>query len=111
MFQPKISESARAALYSRTILCIVAITTIFTANFFPAVASTERRAIVNSTTALSPDATFPGVGVGPIPDGGSGCDPSPGPSLDIIFGVSGIASAPNSVSVSITLAHPYLGDI
>jgi hypothetical protein len=43
MFQPKISESARALLYSLTILCVIAITTIFTANFFPAVASTERK--------------------------------------------------------------------
>ena len=63
---------------------------------------------------FAPEAVFPGTGVGPIPDGGAACGPSPGQSLDISFLVSGINSAPSSISVSLTFGspnHTYIGDI
>ena len=87
---------------------------IFAAKLNPAAASTERVA-ANTTLSMSPDATFPGTGAGPIPDGpsGSGC-PLPGEPLTISFDVTGIASAPSSVAVSITFGgpnHSYIGDI
>jgi subtilisin-like proprotein convertase family protein len=113
MFQTKISESARTLLYSVTILCLIAIAMIFTAKLYPAAASAERMGVAATTTLSSPDATFPGVGVGPIPDGGAAC-PQPGEPLSISFDVTGIASAPNSVAVSITFGgpnHSYIGDI
>lgn len=63
---------------------------------------------------LSSQTTFPGSGFGLIPDGGSGCAPSPGAARDITFSVTGIPSAPSSVSVSMTFGspvHTWMGDI
>lgn len=113
MFQAKISESTRTLLYSLTILCFIAVAMVFTAKFFPAIASTERPTVAKSTAVFSPEETFPGTGVGPIPDGGAGC-PQPGDPLSISFDVTGIGSAPSSVDLSITFGgpnHTYVGDI
>ncbi|MBP9663605.1 MAG: proprotein convertase P-domain-containing protein [Pyrinomonadaceae bacterium] len=49
--------------------------------------------------------------LGAIPDGGAGCDPSPGAPLDVTFTVSGVSAAPTSVSVSATLSHTFVGDV
>ncbi len=114
MFQTKISESRRTLLYSVTILCLIAIAMFFTAKLNTAAAS-SKQAADKGTTALSPAATFPGTGVGPIPDGPSGTNcPQPGEALAISFDVTGIASAPSSVAVSITFGgpnHSYIGDV
>ncbi len=53
--------------------------------------------------------TFPGTGVGPIPDGTT-CGTEGGP-LTVSFAVTGVASAPTSVSVNLTGTHPWVGDI
>lgn len=64
--------------------------------------------------SFAPEATFAGTGVGAIPDGGTGCAPSPGAARDITFNVTGISGAPSSVSVSVTFGspnHTFMGDI
>lgn len=76
----------------------------------PIAVDAQEGALNDSPT--SPEATFPGTGVGAIPDGGSPC-PLLGAPLNITFNVSGIAAAPSSVSVSMTfgLSHTWMGDI
>ncbi len=112
MFQAKLGESTRSGLYSIIVLCLIGIALFFTAKLNPTIASTEKSPVAHGTQSFSPSATFPGTGVGPIPDGGAGCDPSPGEPLTISYDVSGIGTAPGSVEVSITFAsHSYLGDV
>lgn len=57
--------------------------------------------------------TFPGTGVGPIPDGPSTSCPTAGTPLNITFNVTGISGPPSNISVSMTFspAHTWVGDI
>jgi hypothetical protein len=58
--------------------------------------------------------TFPGTNLGAIPDGGSGCAPSPGAPRDVAFNVTGISGPPTNVSVAMTFggpAHTFAGDV
>jgi len=55
--------------------------------------------------------TFPGTGVGVIPDGGSACGPTPGVALNVTFAVTGIVPPVNDIAVDVTLTHPFLGDL
>jgi len=55
--------------------------------------------------------TFPGVGAGPIPDGGPACGPV-GADLDIAFTVAGEpAGAPVDVGVELMVTHSWVGDV
>ena len=65
----------------------------------------------NINQARVPDATFPGTGVGPIPD--STATGTYGPPLVVSFAVTGITGSPSSVSVDMTLspAHTFVGDL
>ena len=58
-----------------------------------------------------PDATFPGTGVGPIPDSPGGTPPTYGPPLVISFVVSGVTAPITDVSVNVTLTHTWCGDV
>jgi subtilisin-like proprotein convertase family protein len=63
----------------------------------------------------SPQVTFNGTGVGPIPDNPN-TDPTapcqtPGPPLNVQFAVSGLTGNVQSLSVSITAEHTYVGDL
>lgn len=57
----------------------------------------------------SPAATFPGTGVGAIPDSPS--SGTYGTPLVINFAVSGVARNVSSVSADVTLTHSWVGDI
>lgn len=53
--------------------------------------------------------TFPGSGVGAIPDGGPDCG-NPGQPLDITFEVEGVSSA-IATSISLDMSHTWVGDL
>jgi subtilisin-like proprotein convertase family protein len=58
--------------------------------------------------------TYPGTGVGPVPDGGAaGCGDFSAAPLNVSFAVSGITSALSDVKVSFTMspAHSWVGDL
>lgn len=59
---------------------------------------------------LNAQQTFPGTGVGDIPDGGSGCSNN-GPALDVTFSVTGLTDPVMSVEVDMTLSHYWIGDV
>ena len=61
--------------------------------------------------STAPSATFPGSGLGPVPDGTT-CGTAGAP-LNITYNVSGIAAAPSSVSIDMTFSppHTWMGDI
>ena len=59
----------------------------------------------------SPQVTFNGTGVGPIPDGPSPNCQTPGAPLNIQFAVSGLTANVQSVNVSITMMHTWAGDV
>lgn len=111
MFHHRLSESGRTLLCTIAVLCVATIALVFAAKLSPVAGSTEKTNSKASGRVTAPATTFPGSGFGPIPDGGAGCDPSPGQSVDVTFDVTGISSAPSSVSVSLTMTHSYLGDI
>ncbi len=59
----------------------------------------------------APTASFPGTGVGPIPDGLSGSPPAYGSPLVISFNVSGITGPITAISTDISFSHTYAGDV
>lgn len=65
---------------------------------------------VSSVVSFS-QTTFPGNGVGPIPDSPSTSCPAAGSPLNITFNVTGIPGPPSNVSVGITLTHTWVGDV
>ncbi|HVE58178.1 MAG TPA: FG-GAP-like repeat-containing protein [Pyrinomonadaceae bacterium] len=56
-------------------------------------------------------ATFPGIGVGAIPDATVTGPQIPGTPLNITFNVTGISGAPTNVEVNMTGTHSYVGDL
>ena len=58
----------------------------------------------------SPMLTFPGTGVGAIPDGNSGTPPQFGAPLNINFEVSGVTLA-NFMRLDVTMTHTWVGDV
>ena len=58
-----------------------------------------------------PQVTFPGTGVGAIPDGLSGTPPQFGAPLVINFDVTGVTGPITDVSVNINLTHTWVGDL
>src|SRR5690606_31594471 len=63
-----------------------------------------------STSYFLDEGTFPGTGVGAIPDGGPGCGVD-GTALDVTFNVPGLTGAVESVEVDFTIAHTWVGDV
>lgn len=63
----------------------------------------------------TPNTTFPGTGVGGIPDGTTSCwSPGTGTPRDVTFQVSGLTGAPNGISLGVTFGsptHTWMGDI
>lgn len=56
-------------------------------------------------------ATFPGIGVGPIPDGQLGTPPNYGTPQVINFNVTGLSAPIQQLSVSLTMTHTWAGDV
>lgn len=69
--------------------------------------------MITSTMSVSasPQVTFNGTGVGPIPDGPSTSCQTPGNPLNIQFAVTGLTANVQSVNVSITMQHTWAGDV
>lgn len=59
----------------------------------------------------APSATFPGTGVGALPDGLSGTPPQFGTPLVINFAVTGATGAISSMSANFTMTHSWVGDV
>lgn len=100
-------ESARSLLFAVAILAVAVAAMWIGAQFNTAEASVS--------AAVSDDGagtTFPGSGVGAIPDrGATGCGPPAGPNLDVTFNVSGLTGTVNDVNVSLTGTHSWVGDL
>ncbi len=109
------SDSARGLVSALVVACVAVVALIFVANSSTASASGERPGnVAKAASPSAPAATFPGTGVGAIPDGAGvtscGSDGSP---LDITFNVSGISGAPSNVELSMTFGtvHTWRGDV
>lgn len=59
----------------------------------------------------APSASFPGTGVGALPDGLSGTPPQFGTPLVVSFNVTGATGAISSMSANFTMTHSWAGDI
>ena len=114
MYMKKLNKSGGRFVCFAAVICLTAASLLFVAKYYPAVASTEPAAAGSDNhKAFAPAATFPGTGVGAIPDA-TACGPTPGTPLNVTFNVSGIATAPGSVSVDMTFGspnHTWMGDI
>jgi hypothetical protein len=100
----------RRSLFSAIAILFLAMTVLW----FGAQLNTTEASINNTVLASAPAATFNGSGVGPIPDNGSGCQPTTGPPLNVTFNVSGVSGAVSNVGVSITFGspgHTWAGDV
>ncbi len=85
---------------------------VVSALMVPTTTSAQKDEVV--ATSLAPTATFPGAGVGPIPDLATGCQPTQGAPLNVVFNVTGISGPPTDVNVSITFGgpnHSWAGDV
>ncbi len=105
----------RGLISALVVACVAVVALIFVANSSTASASGERPGnVAKAASPSAPAATFPGTGVGAIPDGAGvtscGSDGSP---LDITFNVSGISGAPSNVELSMTFGtvHTWRGDV
>lgn len=61
----------------------------------------------------SPQVTFTGTNLGAIPDGASAqpqCQ-TPGPPRDVTFNVTGLTGNVQTVTISLTIEHPWVGDV
>jgi subtilisin-like proprotein convertase family protein len=101
----KTLKSGLQLIYCLTIVGIAAF-----ALWLGAGTSTANANAANADEA-APQATFPGTGVGAIPDGLSGTPPQFGAPLVINFAVSGVSAPVTSVSASVTLTHTWAGDV
>ena len=102
----KINESTRTLLYCVTVFGVVAI-----ALWLGASSNTVNANSKNNNDSAAPSATFPGTGVGAIPDGNSGTPPQFGAPLVINFAVTGVSANVTDVSASVTLNHTWAGDV
>ena len=114
MHLAKIGGSNRTLVYSAAVLCLAVAALLYGAEFNTTDASTSNaRAADKKQTSLAPAATFPGTGVGPIPDGGATCAPSPGAPLNVSFAVTGMTAPLTVVQLDLTFnpAHTWVGDL
>ena len=93
-------------LYSLTIVGVASI-----ALWLGASSNTANANAKNNDDSAAPSATFPGTGVGAIPDGNSGTPPQFGAPLVINFAVTGVSGPVTSVTADITLTHTWAGDV
>ncbi|MBK8466764.1 MAG: VCBS repeat-containing protein [Chloracidobacterium sp.] len=107
MFLKRSDKNIRFATYAFLALCLTA-AAIFWSGIYSTTTSAQARSSVPTSNAAF--ATFPGSGFGDIPDGGAGC-PQPGAPLTIAYEASGLSGVPTGISLSMTLGHPYMGDI
>lgn len=110
MFFKRSDRRIRFAFYTSFALALTT-AAILWSSAYSTTASAQARQTAPRVNA--PSATFPGTGVGEIPDGGAGC-PQPGAPLTIAYEVTGLTGAPTGISCSITFGspdHTYIGDI
>ena len=112
MFWTNWKASTRTVVLSVVVLCLAAMGLIIGAQ----INSTDASSAAAATSAI-PAASFPGAGVGAIPDGASPCwnpgTPAGGPR-NITFNVSGIGGAPTTVDVDVSFGspnHSFMGDV
>ena len=79
-----------------------------------AVANAKNSPQIDKDQQAAPEttaATFPGTGVGAIPDSPGGTPPVYGTPLVISYAASGLTAPVTDVSVDITLTHSWVGDL
>lgn len=109
MFKAWVEGFDRKILYSLAVMSITVAALLF--------AASNRRADAQIKGSAVPEGigtSFPGSGVGSIPDLGSGCQPTQGTPLNVTFSVTGITGAPSAVSVDVTFGspnHSWAGDV
>ena len=107
MFFKRSDKRFRFATYA--ILAVILIgAAIFWSGIYSTNASAQARSSLPKSNATA--ATFPGTGVGEVPDGGGGC-PQPGAPLTITYEATGLSGAPTGISCSMTFNHSYIGDL
>jgi subtilisin-like proprotein convertase family protein len=102
------NTNLRKVVYCLTVFAGVAAALWFVAGSNPTSAVSNS---AGNTVAVSPAATFPGTGVGAIPDGLAGTPPQYGAPLVVSFAVAGVSGPVTDVSVSMTLTHTWVGDV
>ncbi len=104
-------NSARTLVSASIVVLVTIVALIFVANLNTSNAAGDRSVSLDKAVSPSvPAAIFPGTGVGAIPDSATGPQ-VPGTPLNITFAVTGIASAPSNVEVSMTATHTWVGDL
>lgn len=113
MFKTWVGKIDKKIFYTFAVLSVTAAALLFAAKFNTADAQAKDDG--GAATNVAPTATFPGAGVGSIPDGPGtptlcGVDGTP---LNITFNVTGISGAPASVGVDFTpgTLHTFIGDL
>jgi len=110
MFFKRTDRRIRFVIYTSFALVLTTAAILWSGIYSTTASAQARSGMPVSNAAL---ATFPGVGVGNIPDGGAGC-PEPGPPLGITYEASGLSGPPTGISLSLTFGgpiHSYVGDI
>jgi len=94
-----------------SLLTLLAIFGLATAVLWLGANNTTNAASATTAAVEETDATFPGTGVGQIPDGLAGTPPQFGPPLVVSFAVSGVSGTINNISLDITMTHTWVGDV
>jgi len=103
-------DSVRTAVFSVAVLALTVAGLIFTSTL----SGSTAEAAAKDAQPVSPSATFNAnpETLGNIPDGTASCTSGTGgPPLNITFNVSGLEGSPSAVSVAMTIAHSWVGDV
>ncbi len=109
----KFSEPAYRLVWALAVVSVFAVTIWFGSGIGTVEASSQKTTVSKAGTSnVSPAATFPGTGVGAIPDKPlAGCALPVGAPLDITFNVTGMSGTLTDVSVDMTATHTWVGDL
>ena len=101
----------------RYIFLLAVVVTATAASLFFMAPSYSNAEGAETAAVAGPAPSFPGVGVGAIPDGTSPCwnpGTSAGGPRDVTFNVTGLTGSPTSVAVNATFGspnHTFMGDV
>jgi len=109
MFWTKTKVSMRKVMLPVAVLGLTAAGMIICSQLNSVSASNAFTA--SNSIAASPAATFPGTGVGAIPDASAGGPGAFGTPLNITFNVSGLTAPLSDVKVDFTATHSWIGDL
>jgi len=106
-------RTLRSSIFRRFARPLIGCLAVFTAIALLSATMIRQTSAASSKDAApqTSDATFPGTGVGAIPDGLAGTPPQYGAPLVISFAVSGVTAPITNLSVSLTLTHTWCGDL